>query len=108
MRRTGLAQLGSKVSCEPKLALIVERFSRLCPSDEQTGSYVQRPSNRLVCIYEIGIGSNFLAYLSPWCSISSAHTPLLNRPRPAPIGTNYPDPRSSATRCCVEDLAVVH
>jgi len=22
--------------------------------DGQTGSYVQRPSNRLVCIYEIG------------------------------------------------------
>ncbi len=39
---------------------------------------------------------------------SSAQTPLLNRPRPAPVGTNYPDPRGSFTRCCVEDLAVVH
>ena len=53
------------------------------------------------------ISSNF-AYLSPLCAIFSPHTVLANRSRPTPIGTNYPDPRSSASRCCVEDLAVVH
>jgi hypothetical protein len=55
----------------------------------------------------VRMAASFLAYLSPWCSIPSAQTPLLNRPRPAPIGTDFPDPRGSATRGCVEDLAVV-
>lgn len=65
---------------------------------------VTRATNQTLTFVRL---TSFLAYLSPWCSIPSAQTLLLNRPRPAPIGTNFPDPRGSATRGCVEDLAVV-